>query len=207
MKRQKINGWKVGILVEVLIVGILVGTAFGALATIPRTKEHAETTTPKEQTVIIETVPQEVPAKNEAPAKKEVTLYAVPLDEELQLHIISEAELYGIDPAIVFAMAFYESTYNPDAVNGGGYTLGLLQVQPYWHEDRMDRLGCPDMLDPYQNVTVAVDYLAEQIARYDGDVAKGVTAYNQGHYSGKVTYYAKAVLNKAAKLETYQTEI
>lgn len=207
MKRQKINGWKVGFLVEVLLIGAIAGTAFGALVTIPRTKEPAETTTPKEQTVIIETVPQEVPAKNEAPTKKEVTLYAVPLDEELQLHIISEAEFYGIDPAIVFAMAFYESTYNPDAVNGGGYTLGLLQVQPYWHEDRMERLGCPDMLDPFQNVTVAVDYLAEQIARYDGDVAKGVTAYNQGHYSGKVTYYAKAVLNKAAKLETYQTEI
>lgn len=207
MKRQKINGWKAGILVELLIVGILVGTAFGALATIPRTEEPAETTTQKEQTVILETVPQEVPAEEEAPAKKEVTLYAVPLDEELQLHIIREAELYGIDPAIIFAMAFYESTYNPEAVNGGGYTLGLLQVQPYWHEDRMDRLGCPDMLDPYQNVTVAVNYLAEQIARYDGDVAKGITAYNQGHYAGTVTYYAKAVLNKAAKLETYRTEI
>lgn len=206
MKRQKINGWKVGLLVEVLIVGILVGTAFASLAACKRAPDPAETTTPTEQTEIVTTVPTEPVPETTEPVEL-VTLYDVPLSMELQLHIIEEAELHGIDPAIIFAMAFYESSYNPEATNGGGYTLGLLQVQPRWHKDRMERLDCPDLLDPYQNVTVAVDYLAEQIARYDGDVAKGVTAYNKGHYAGKITYYARAVLKKAADLETYQTEI
>lgn len=156
----------------------------------------------KEVVVVPKVEPTEtVPPVTEPP----VTLYDVPLDKELQLHIIAEAEFYGIDPAIIFAMAFYESTYNPEAVSGGGYTLGLLQVQPRWHKKRMERLNCDDLLDPYQNVTVAADYLAEQIERYDGDVAKGITAYNKGHYAGKITYYAKAVMNKAEELrgDTY----
>lgn len=213
MERQKRKGWKVVLLVDVLMVGIIAGTAFGSLIT-TRAGAPAETTATTEQTETIATVPTETIATVPTETQPEtiateppVTLYDVPLDKELQLHIIEEAENHGIDPAVIFAMAFYESSYNPKASNGGGYTLGLLQVQPRWHKKRMERLNCPDLLDPYQNVTVAVDYLAEQIARYDGDVAKGVTAYNKGHYAGKVTYYAKAVLNKAAKLETYQTEI
>ena len=97
----------------------------------------------------------------------QVTLYNVPLDEELQLHIINEAESHGIDPAIIFAMAFRESSYRTDVIGDGGAAFGLLQVWPRWHSDRMDKLGCTDLLDPFQNVTVAVDYLAEQVDRYN----------------------------------------
>ena len=129
-----------------------------------------------------------------------MTLYDVPLDKDLQLHIISEAEAHGIDPAIIFAMAWKESTYRPNAMGDGGNSYGLLQVQKKWHKKRMERLGCDDLLDPFQNVTVAVDYLAEQIKRYGGSVEKGLTAYNRGHYPGKVTKYAKTVIAKAERL-------
>lgn len=126
-------------------------------------------------------------------------LYDVPLDSELQLHIISEAVEHDIDPAIILAMAYKESTYRTDAVGDGGDSYGLLQVQPRWHYKRMQKLGCMDLLDPYQNVTVAVDYLAEQIARY-GDLAKGLTAYNKGHYAGTITSYAKTVMAMAKEM-------
>lgn len=152
--------------------------------------ETEETTKPITIVVEKETEPKKVP----------VTLYDVPLDEELQCYIVTVANSYGVEPSVIFAMAFYESTYNPKATNGGGYTLGLLQVQPRWHKKRMERLNCSDLLDPYQNVAVAVDYLAEQIDRYD-DLAKGITAYNKGHYAGEITYYAKAVMNKAEEIK------
>ena len=126
-------------------------------------------------------------------------LYDVPLDAELQLHIISEAIEHDIYPAIIMAMAYKESTYNANAVGDGGDSYGLLQIQPKWHYKRMQKLGCTDLLDPYQNVTVAVDYLAEQVARY-GDLAKGLTAYNAGHYAGKVTSYAKTVMALAKEM-------
>jgi len=136
--------------------------------------------------------------------KDEVTsaipLYDVPLSTELQLHIIHTCEEKQIDPAIVVAMAFRESTYNTKAVGDGGDSLGLLQIQPYWHSERMNRLGCTDLLDPFQNVTVGVDYLCELLNRYDGDMAKALTAYNRGHYAGTVTEYAKTIIAKASEL-------
>ena len=129
-----------------------------------------------------------------------VALYDVPLDEELQLHIIEQAEAHGIDPAIIMAMAYRESCFNAEAIGDGGDSYGLLQIQPRWHYARMERLGCTDLLDPFQNVTVAVDYLAEQIDRYGGDVAKALVAYNQGHFKETITDYALAVLDMAEEL-------
>lgn len=147
------------------------------------------------------TVPETAAAE---PTEAPVTLYDIPLSQELQLHIIGEAEAHGIDPAIVFAMAYRESTYNAGCIGDSGASLGLLQVQPYWHKGRMERLGCPDLLDPFQNATVAIDYLSELLGQY-GSMEKALVAYNRGHYSGTVTEYARAVLNIAEGLrgETY----
>lgn len=127
-------------------------------------------------------------------------LYDVPLDAELQFHIIGLCEERGIDPAIVMAMIWKESRFHADSVGDGGNSLGLMQVQPRWHSKRMEKLGCDDLLDPHQNVVVGIDYLAACIHRYDGDVAKALVAYNQGHYNGTVTAYAKSVLAKAEEL-------
>lgn len=130
----------------------------------------------------------------------EVKLYDVPLGEDLQIHIIQTCEEHHIDPAIIMAMAYRESGYNAAAIGDNGDSYGLLQIQPRWHYERMQKLGCTDLLDPFQNVTVGVDYLAESLARYDGDMEKALVAYNQGHYNGTVTDYALTVLELAAEL-------
>ena len=127
------------------------------------------------------------------------TLYDVPLDVSLQEHIIEKAEEHGIDPAIIVAMAYKESTWNEKCIGDDGDSYGLLQVQPKWHYRRMQELGCTDLLDPYQNVTVAVDYLCELLNRY-GSIDKALTAYNRGSYSGTVTEYAKTVMAYAEGL-------
>lgn len=131
---------------------------------------------------------------------EELALYAVPLDAELQLHIIQTCEEYHIDPAIVMAMIWRESGFRADAVGDNGNAFGLMQIWPYWHSGRMERLGCEDLLDPYQNVVVGIDYLAESIDRYDGDVAKALVAYNQGSYYETITDYALDVLDMAEEL-------
>ena len=124
----------------------------------------------------------------------------VPLSHELQDYIISTCRDYAVDPAIVMAMIKKESNYNPDNIGDGGESYGLMQVQPKWHSKRMQKLGCTHLLDPYHNVTVAIDYLAELLVKYDGDYGKALTAYNQGSYRGTVTDYAKAVLNNAERI-------
>lgn len=132
--------------------------------------------------------------------KEEPALYDVPLDKELQLHIIDTCEEYHVDPAIVLAQIWRESTYHADSIGDDGNAYGLMQIWPYWHYPRMQELGCTDLLDPYQNVVVGIDYLAECINRYDGDVAKGLTSYNRGHYAGEVTEYARSVMEFAEEL-------
>lgn len=140
-----------------------------------------------------------VEQKVELPEKVEM-LYDVPLDKELQAHIIRVCEEHHIDPAIVMAMSYRESGFDAEAVGDGGESYGLLQVQPKWHYDRMQALGCTDLLDPYQNVTVAVDYLAEQLDRFDGDIGKALVGYNQYTYNGTLTEYALDVLEMAEEL-------
>ena len=167
--------------------------------TIATTAETTETVT---EPTTIETIATEVTEPTETEPK--AILYDVPLGAEIQLHIIETAERYGIDPAIVFAMAWVESSFNANSTGDGGDSLGLMQVQPRWHSARMEKLGCTDLLDPFQNVTVAVDYLSEMLGWYDGDIVKALVAYNQGSYKGTITNYAKAVLATAEEMEVIE---
>lgn len=211
MERQKRNGQKAGLLVEVLLAGVIAATAIGAL-TAERPASQPEPTEQTEATATVSTETQPETAATEAP----VTLYDVPLSEELQLHIIETSEAHGIDPTVVIAMAGVESSYRPTARGDGGNSLGLMQIQPRWHKDRMERLDCPNLLDPFQNVTVGVDILAGLLNNYDGNISMALMAYNAGagganrYWFSKGIYsnnYSEAVLSKAALLETYPANI
>lgn len=215
MRRRKTNAWRVALLAEVLLIGFIAGAGFGVFAAALCEEGPTETTAPADQIETTATVPTETQPETAATAAL-VTLYDVPLSEELQLHIIQTSEVHGIDPATVVAMIWKESTYDAAAVGDSGNSLGLMQIQQRWHADRMARLGCSDLTDPFQNVTVGVDILAELLNKYDGNISMALMAYNagsagadlywfsQGIYSNS---YSEAILNKAAALETYQTEI
>lgn len=138
---------------------------------------------------------------------EKVVFYDVPLSEELQLHIFAECEKFNISPAIVIAMIERESNYKADEIGDNGNSLGLMQIQPRWNEERMKQLGCTDLLDPYQNVTVGIDLLAELIEEdadlywvlmaYNGGQAYATRNINQGIYSD----YAIEVVERATQLE------
>ena len=188
--------------IVVIVVAVCVLTCCGTpdveppiAETLPTVSNVSEFVTEPTETTVPATEPTEPP----------VVLYDIPLAGELQLHIINEAKKRGIDPLIIFAMAYRESSYNANIIGDGGDSFGLLQIQPMWHKDRMKKLGCTDLLDPYQNVIVGVDYLCEQLNRY-GDIAKALTAYNQGHYYGAVTQYAKNVLATAEQIKNERSQ-
>lgn len=122
-----------------------------------------------------------------------VVTYPVPLDEELQLFIIGLCEEHHIDPAILFAMAERESNFKPDAVGDGGDAKGMFQVQAKWHQDRMDKLGVTDLFDPRQNAEVAVDYLAELLDYYDGNMEKALVAYNMGQTGAYRNLFSRGI--------------
>ena len=133
--------------------------------------------------------------------------FNVPLSHDIQDHIFATCEEYGIAPALVVAMIAQESDFRADEVGDDGSSAGLLQVQQKWHQERMDRLGCTDLLDPYQNITVAVDYIAE-LKEINPDLYWVLMAYNGGSRyadermeSGEYSEYAVEVTQYAAWLE------
>lgn len=109
----------------------------------------------------------------------EYDYFDVPIGEDLQNHIFKVCESYDIHPAIIVSMIEKESSYISSKVGDGGDSFGLMQIQPKWHQERMLRLDCHDLLDPYQNILVGVDYLAELRDRKFG-MAWALAAYNGG---------------------------
>lgn len=194
-----------------IICIVVVAVAVHAMAACVESVAEA---TPVETTVVAEPTqetepPKTEPLATEPPATEpKVILYDVPLGEDLQLHIIETAESYGINPAIIIAMAYRESTYRAHLIGDGGDSYGLLQVQPKWHSERMQKLGCTDLLDPFQNVTVAVDYLAEHFDRY-GDIGMALTAYNAGPSGAQKNYFSKGIYASkyATEVMAYADEI
>ncbi len=84
----------------------------------------------------------------------------------------------GVDYALVLAIIEVESGYKWDAYSKEG-SQGYMQVNVKWHEDRMERLNVDNVENPYFNIMVAVDYLAELQGRFNTE-AKVLTAYNYG---------------------------
>ena len=72
-----------------------------------------------------------------------------------------------------------------NVVGDDGRSVGYMQVQRRWHEDRMARLGVTDLTDPYGNFRVGCDYLAELLGKYP--LEEALTAYNSGK-PGKSAY-------------------
>lgn len=121
---------------------------------------------------------EKVAEKGEKTAQ--TTFYDVPLDHKLQTHIINLCVEYDVDPALVMAVIGQESNYDANAIGDSGKSFGLMQVQKRFHEARMDKLGADDLLDPYDNVTVGIDILAEKV-HADKGLEWALMAYNGGN--------------------------
>lgn len=133
----------------------------------------------------------------------------VPLEHGLQLHIAALCDEKHIDPELVLAIIEQESRWDPQAMGDSGESYGLMQIWKSWHEGRMERLGVTDLLDPYGNVTVGIDILAEKIEKYD-TLGEALTVYNAGdggaykHYFSKGVYansYAVEVMARAEEMK------
>lgn len=133
-------------------------------------------------------------------------------DEDIPVEVQAAAkhygELYSISPEFLEAVAYSESRYQPDASNGE--CVGLMQICPRWHWDRMERLGVSDeeLWTVEGSVAVAADYLAELFEKYgDADPAVILMAYNgdgrlESYRAGacEMSAYAAEVLANAEAL-------
>lgn len=185
-----------------LAIGALIGTVISVYAANQRCVEAEEIQVAKNLPIgtpvvrVVEIIETDKPE-----------YFDVPLSHDIQDHIFATCEEYGIAPALVVAMIAQESDFEADEVGDDGSSTGLMQVQQKWHQERMDRLGCDNLLDPYQNITVAVDYIAE-LKDINPDLYWVLMAYNGGFQyadermeSGEYSEYAVEVTQYAARLE------
>ena len=84
------------------------------------------------------------------------------------------ARKYGLDPALLKAVARVESDFNPRAVSPKG-ALGLMQLMP----ETARIVGVKDPFDPRENLEGAARFLKGLLMEF-GDLRKALAAYNAG---------------------------
>lgn len=160
-------------------------------------------TPPPEQTTVADAqppaiviqAPDHTATKVPPPTAEEPALHyleAVNLAPEIQDRIWSVCRE---DPklfCLVMAIANKESRFDADAIGDNGDSLGLMQIQPRWNQERINRLGVTDLMDPVQSAMVAVDcidWIAERLS--PGNPEDAYTsemlpmAYNQGWWGAE----------------------
>ncbi|MEX5793915.1 transglycosylase SLT domain-containing protein [Providencia hangzhouensis] len=91
---------------------------------------------------------------------------------------------YQIDPDLLRAVAFRESSFQPNAINQASptrYAIGLMQIHSQ-NFNELAQYGITENYlrkDPCMNIYTGAFYLAKFI-RIQGDIWKGVGAYNAG---------------------------
>lgn len=163
----------------VAVLGIIVVVSILFIFNPPQEEQKEEPATALIMTVIdAETEPVKH-TEVKATEHIEPIRYDVPLDGILQDYIIKEAMEHHINPALVFAIIELESNYDCNAIGDGGSSIGLMQINTYWQQERMDKLGIADLFNPYENVKIGIDILSELIGEYE-DISLMLMAYNGG---------------------------
>lgn len=116
---------------------------------------------------------------DEAEHAEAMEFFPVELDHDTQAFIIRSCEKMNMNPAVIIAVIDQESDFRADCVGDNGASFGLMQIQAQWHQERMDKLGVTDLMNPLQNVAVGIDYLAELLDEGNG-LEWALAAYNAG---------------------------
>lgn len=130
----------------------------------------------------------------------------IPLDADMQRLLYKACDETGVPYELALAVIKQETNFQNIAGDNGN-SIGYMQVQPRWHNRRMERHGVTDLADPYGNFLVGCDYLAEMLGKGRG-TEWALMAYNGGPTyankmakAGKVSQYATDVLNYMNDLE------
>jgi soluble lytic murein transglycosylase len=98
--------------------------------------------------------------------------------------VSAHARNYDLDPALLAAVIYAESRFDPDAESSAG-AVGLMQLLPDTAKGIALRTGgdgfvVSDLLDPEINVRYGAWYLNHLRSRYDGNMRLALAAYHAG---------------------------
>jgi soluble lytic murein transglycosylase-like protein len=116
------------------------------------------------------------------------------------------AGLAGISPAILSALVWKESRWNPSALSPKG-AVGLTQLMPGTARE----LGV-NPNDPFQNLIGGARYFRQVLESFDYDVEKALAAYNAGPNRvrkangvpriAETQLYVTSVINRASTIQS-----
>jgi soluble lytic murein transglycosylase len=97
--------------------------------------------------------------------------------------VVGHAENYDLDPALLAAVIYRESKFNPRARSGSG-AMGLMQLLPTTAKGIAvhtggSRFRVTDLYDPEINIRYGAFYLRRLLTKY-GDTRLALAAYNAG---------------------------
>ena len=119
-------------------------------------------------------------AKIESILLKESNLLTGELKKDFVPYLVATAEDHEVDPLLVLAVMKVESTFKPDAISYAG-AYGLLQIKPVAAQEVGGRpMAKRELLDPYQNVQVGIQYLSYLKKMFRKDRVRMLSAYNMG---------------------------
>jgi soluble lytic murein transglycosylase-like protein len=139
--------------------------------------------------------PLEIDAK-EGSARLAGLRYAAP--------VFAAAKATRVDAALIHAVIFVESQYNPAARSPAG-AIGLMQLMP----DTAKRYGVKDLLDPEQNIRAGAAYLRDLMALFGNDLRLVLAAYNAGEeavakYGNRIPPYRETAAYVPRVLSQYR---
>lgn len=121
--------------------------------------------------------------------------------EKMQIYTRCLCKQYDVPYALVLAIIEQESGYEFDKTGDGGQSKGYMQIYEKWHTDRMQKLNCTDLMNPYQNVKVGIDFLSYLLKKY-GTVQDALAVYNYGERGAR-----EHLWNNGVYVYSYNTAI
>lgn len=96
--------------------------------------------------------------------------------------IVSYSTKYSVDPALVSAVIFQESRFNPNAKSSAG-AQGLMQFMPGTAATMAKATGrWPkyNIFDPETSIEFGAAHLRDLLLKYNGDLDRALAGYNAG---------------------------
>lgn len=132
---------------------------------------------------------------------------------KVALWITKAANKTGMDPNILIAISYIESSFRYWIRRKGGLDTGLMQIMTFWTRDKL----CKDfnLWDGEQNALCGARILKYYRRIWNRDIMLGLTSYNRGVHEtwkdyrrGKnpVTDYARIVWSVKKRVDRFEKE-
>lgn len=116
----------------------------------------------------------------------------------------AEAAAHNLPLSLLLAVMAKESSFRPDAKSAYG-ALGLMQVVPRWHPDKLEGISHRELFNPAVNVRVGARVLNEYLAQANGDLRAALLKYSGAlpSYPGRVLRYKEMFERVIQRPEAY----